>query len=131
MYDFLWPIPQVGIGDSDGNIHNYAEPYCISIGLDCQKQYQVYKYMPLELKGVTIDKYNRAIEKADNSKKEENHNVLNNSLHHVAIVLNKIKYDGHSNHTAFSVWAMTFMKCQYVSWWHFWKMHRYWILGVG
>ncbi len=73
-----------------------------------------FRYVPL--KGVSADEYDDAVLKADEAYKERMHNICcNNCHHHVADVLNELKYEGRDNWTQFSVWWMCLTRSKYVS----------------
>eukprot|EP00347_Sterkiella_histriomuscorum_P022121 403331607 len=113
-----WLLPFIGhtgIAMSDGIIHDFAGPY--TIGIDDLAFGETHKYVRLDIEDT--NKYDRAVEKADQIYEQMMHNLFCNNCHsHVARVLNKYNYQGRSNHTMIGVWWLTITRSKYVSWGH-------------
>lgn len=107
-------IGHTGIGDSQGIIHDFAGPYYISI--DDFAFGETYKYVILDLDGVSEEQFNKAILDADTVYKQRMHNIFCDNCHsHVARVLNILKYKGHDNYTMIDIWWMCITNSKYVS----------------
>ena len=92
-------IGHVGVVDTDNTIHDFSRNYAVTqdnFGLYHEPQ----KYIRLNLHGIDIEEYNKAIEDADNLfSKKKKLMFWNTSYGHVAAVLNNLNYKGHQNHT--------------------------------
>ena len=123
-------IGHTGIGDSKGIIHDFAGPYHVSI--DDFAFGETYKYVLLELEGVTPLQYDEAIRKADIIYGKRMHNLFCDNCHsHVARVLNILEYKGRTNYTMIDVWWWCLVKSKYVSWLHIlYSWFLYILLGV-
>ena len=107
-------IGHTGIGDSKGITHDFAGPYTISV--DNFSFGEPYYYVPLDLDGVSVEQYDKAIEEADNIYSKKIHKLIFDNCHsHVAQVLNILKYKGKTNWTMIDVWYMCMTQGKYVS----------------
>ena len=110
-------IGHTGIGDSRGVTHDFAGPYYVSI--DDLAFGETYKYVTLDLEGVTEQEYDEAIKKADRVYERRMHNICCDNCHsHVARVLNNLNYKGRSNYTMIDVWWMCTTRSKFISWTH-------------
>jgi hypothetical protein len=110
-------IGHTGICDTTGVAHDFAGPY--SIGHDDLAFGEAYKYVVLDLEGVTEDEYNKAINKANKIYCKRMHNICCDNCHsHVANALNHLKYKGRDNYTMIDVWWMCIWNSRYVSFKH-------------
>ena len=113
-----WLIPSighVGIGHSNGMIHDFAGPYYI--GIDDFAFGETTKYVKLKIDESDIARYNKSLERADKEYKKRVHNLCCDNCHsHVARVLNNYKYNGKENWNMVSVWWLSITHSRYVSW---------------
>ena len=73
----------------------------------------MYRYVPLG--NINRSAYDSAVRKSDETFKERMHNLcFNNCHHHVADILNLLKYEGKTNWTQVSVWWMCIARSKYV-----------------
>ncbi len=76
-------------------------------------------------------KYNISILRADAIYSKRAHSLFCDNCHnHVAMVLNKIKYDGRSDWTMVSVWWMCIAKGKYVSTGHIVRTYICFVLWI-
>ena len=101
-------IASCAIGDSKGRTHYFPEG-----DFRAFERYifdgvfgNITKYVKLNLEGVTEEQYDKAIKDADEKFKTLECVSWLDSTYHVAEVLNNLKYNGHSNHSIWSVWLM-------------------------
>lgn len=87
---YLFPfLGHMGIGDSEGLIHDFSGPYTISI--DDMAFGKPTKFLQLDIKDPV--EYNEKIQSADEKFKREDHSLLSNNCHsHVVYVLNTLNY---------------------------------------
>ena len=93
---FSWLIPSighVGIGHSDGKIHDFAGPYFVSE--DDFAFGSTLKYVKLDINENDIPAYNQGLRQADATYRTRMHNICCDNCHsHVARALNLMQYDG-------------------------------------
>jgi len=115
-------IGHLGIGDSEGRVHDFAGPYYI--GVDDFMTGSVYKYLPIEdeelerllktgaQKRSVKELWDGAIGSADEDYRQQMHNLCcNNCHHHVASTMT---YMGRPMSMLQAWWAVTW-KGKYVS----------------
>ncbi|SBS84670.1 conserved protein, unknown function [Plasmodium ovale curtisi] len=137
---FIPVVGHVGICTSTGVIHDFSGSYTISVGNAAERHDHsplcVYlchekrnrnmefsdpmKYWKLDKNklplAITDQFYDDAIYKADEVFSKRRHNLLlNNCHHHVAMVLNSIKYKGKSDWTPFKVFLNLVIHGRFVS----------------
>ncbi|EUD68173.1 hypothetical protein C922_01191 [Plasmodium inui San Antonio 1] len=130
---FIPVVGHVGIGTSSGLIHDFSGSYSISIDnmafSDPMKYWQLDKNkLPL---AITDKFYDDAIFQADDvfSKRKVKATLFlrggtsNNCHHHVAMVLNSIKYKGRSDWTPFKVALNLVIHGHFVSWKYFFVLY--------
>jgi len=121
-----WVFPfigHLGIGDSEGRVHDFAGPYYI--GVDDFMTGSVYKYLPIEdeelqrllkagaQKRNIKELWDGAIRSADEDYRQQMHNLCcNNCHHHVACTMTHM---GRPMSMLQAWWAITW-KGKYVSW---------------
>ena len=114
-----WFIPCIGhtgICDTEGVIHDFAGPFCVSY--DDFAFGKTYKYVRLNIDKESYAKYNADIKKANNRYMKRMHNICCDNCHsHVANVLNNFKYQGRENWTMIGVWWLLITRGRYVSCW--------------
>ncbi|KJP88814.1 hypothetical protein AK88_01504 [Plasmodium fragile] len=119
---FIPIVGHVGIATSSGVIHDFSGSYTISVDnmafSNPMKYWQLDKdKLPL---AITDKFYDDAIYQADHVFSKRKHNLLvNNCHHHVAMVLNNIKYKGRSDWTPFKVFLHLVIHGHFVSWTYF------------
>ncbi|GAW81506.1 hypothetical protein, conserved [Plasmodium gonderi] len=116
---FIPVIGHVGIGTSSGVIHDFSGSYNISV--DNMEFSDPMKYWKLDKNklplSITDKFYDDAIYQSDDTFSKRRHNLFtNNCHHHVAMVLNKIKYKGKSDWTPFKVFLNLMIYGHFVSW---------------
>ncbi|CAA9988791.1 conserved protein, unknown function [Plasmodium knowlesi strain H] len=123
---FIPIVGHVGICTSSGVIHDFSGSYTISVDnmefSDPMKYWQLDKNkLPLS---ITDKFYDEAIYQADEVFSKRKHNLfVNNCHHHVAMVLNNIKYKGKSNWTPFKVVLHLVIHSHFVSWKYFFVLY--------
>ena len=132
---FLPFIAHTGIGDLQGRVHYIAEGDYERYIFDKDQFGDVHKYVTLNLKGVTEEQYTKAIADADAQYRgRPGEAEWYDSACHVAVVLNNLKYNGHSNHSMWTVWWIGCTSSRYTNWrllaytYHMWALglcHRY------
>ncbi|CRG97826.1 conserved Plasmodium protein, unknown function [Plasmodium gallinaceum] len=116
---FIPIVGHVGICTSSGLVHDFSGSYSISV--DNMEFSDPMKYWKLDKNklplAITDKLYDDAIYKADEVFSKRKHNLfLNNCHHHVAMVLNNIKYKGRSDWTPFKIFLNLIFHGRFVSW---------------
>jgi hypothetical protein len=113
-----WLLPFIGhtgIGTVQGEIHDFAGPYYVSVNDFAFGS--TLKYVKLNVTADQYTKFNESIQSADKTYRKRNHNICCDNCHsHVAKALNNFNYQGRSNYTMINVWFMLICKGRYVSW---------------
>ena len=92
----------MGIGTSEGVIHDFAGSYNVSV--DDFAFGNPYKYVKLD--ELPAEMYNNGIRQADMKYENETHNLCCNNCHsHVACALNAMKYKGRRDYNMVSVFC--------------------------
>ena len=125
-----WIIPcigHVGIGHSNGMIHDFAGPYYVSV--DDFAFGKATKYVMLHVEDVA--RYNQCLEKADKTYRKREHNLCCDNCHsHVAKALSNYEYMGKRNWNMVDIWWMCIAQSKYVSWGALLKTYIGWIIVI-
>ena len=113
-----WVLPIIGhtgIAGTNGEIHDFAGPYYISI--DDFAFGSTVKYLRLDIDPADYERFNRCLKEADKTYKGRMHNICCDNCHsHVARALNNFKYRGRDDYTMVSIAWMLVWESKYVSW---------------
>ena len=112
-----WVLPcigHVGICSSNGVIHDFAGPYCVSV--DNMAFGNPTKYILLELNAKEYDEYDSCIEGGTQDYNEQFYSFCFNNCHSfVARCLNKLRYKGSTNYTMIHVWWMLCLRSKFLN----------------
>ena len=99
---FLPIIGHTGIAGTNGEIHDFAGPYYISVN-DFAFGSTV-KYLQLDIDPEDYERFNKCLKEADKCYRGRMHNIFCDNCHsHVARVLNNFKYRGRENYNMVTV----------------------------
>ncbi|KAF4722593.1 hypothetical protein FOZ63_030691 [Perkinsus olseni] len=100
-----WLVPfigHVGICDSEGRVHDFAGPYCVSVG--AMAFARPMRFMPMYPTEGEREGWDEAIQEGDSIFQQRLHNLFcNNCHHHVVECLNHLRYGGTRDWNQFSL----------------------------
>lgn len=106
-------VGHTGIATSQGETHDFAGSYCISV--DRLSFGDPVKYVPLQLTLSDAEHFDKAILAADEEFRSRQHSLLgNNCHHHVAAALTTAEYQGRS-WGACSVWWLLLRRGKFLT----------------
>ena len=123
-------IGHTGIAGTDGQIHDFAGPYTVSV--DDFAFGSTVKYLYLDIAPADYERWDKCVRAADKCYRGRMHNICCDNCHsHVARALNNFKYRGREDYTMVSVAWMLVTEGKYVSWWALVKTYLIAIIALA
>ena len=127
-----WFIPSIGhagICNSEGVIHDFAGPYCVSV--DNMAFGNPTKFVILELSQKEFAEYDKAVEYGKKCYNKLSYDFFTNNCHSfIASVLNNLNYKGKRNYNMVNVWWILSTKSKYITWTDLFKTYSGFIIII-
>ena len=127
-----WFIPSIGhagICNSEGVIHDFAGPYCVSV--DNMAFGNPTKFVILELSQKEFVEYDKAVEYGKKCYNKLSYDFFTNNCHSfIASVLNNLNYKGKRNYNMVNVWWILSTKSKYITWTDLFKTYSGFIIII-
>ena len=127
-----WFIPSIGhagICNSEGVIHDFACPYCVSV--DNMAFGNPTKFVILELSQKEFAEYDKAVEYEKKCYNKLSYDFFTNNCHSfIASVLNNLNYKGKRNYNMVNVWWILSTKSKYITWTDLFKTYSGFIIFI-
>ena len=127
-----WFIPSIGhagICNSEGVIHDFAGPYCVSV--DNMAFGNPTKFVILELSQKEFAGYDKAVEYGKKCYNKLSYDFFTNNCHSfIASVLNNLNYKGKRNYNMVNVWWILSTKSKYITWTDLFKTYSGFIIII-
>ena len=127
-----WFIPSIGhagICNSEGVIHDFAGPYCVSV--DNMAFGNPTKFVILELSQKEFAEYDKAVEYGKKCYNKLSYDFFTNNCHSfIASVLNNLNYKGKRNYNMVNVWWILSTKSKYITWTDLFKTYYGFIIII-
>lgn len=115
-----WFVPLIGhtgVSNSRGVIYDFSDDFNVSVdNFSFGSPTKVYRFN-LRLVAEGAKGWDKAIQETSDYYARTRHSLFFNNCHqYIASVLNKVKYDDHSDWTQTNVWWLITFKSRYVGW---------------